>query len=336
MSALERYFNRLWYEDHWQQWLFWPASKLAESVVARRRRQVLQNPPSPLKIPVIIIGNLTVGGTGKTPLLLFLVDELQKKGLRVGVISRGYGGKASYPLHVTKDTLPAECGDEPALIVRRTGVPMVVDPQRARAALALAAAHSVDVILSDDGLQHYPLSRQLEVLVVDGQRGFGNQHMLPMGPLREPLDRLDSLRFVVVNGAASESLQQELSRHRGLSIYSMQIQPGKIRRLAGSESADSVTFASRQVTAVAGIGNPDRFFNTLKSMGIVCDKAVFADHYRYSAEDFQPYQHTTVLMTEKDAVKVRPQWLADGWYLSVDASLTGPLVDDIMRALSLQ
>jgi len=336
VSSLERYFNRLWYEQHWQQWLFWPASKLTETVVQRKRKNYERHPPKALSVPVVVIGNLTVGGTGKTPLLLHLIDAFASRGLKVGVISRGYGGKAHYPLWVTPDTPATASGDEPAMIARRARVPVVVDPDRARAAEYLLKRAEVDLLLSDDGLQHYRLQRQLEVLVIDGARGFGNEHLLPMGPLREPLARLASIRFAVVNGAPNAGLSQTLARFPALAVYPMHIQPGKIRRLAGSEVAEPAQFNVKPVTALAGIGNPSRFFNTLKSLGIRFDTAIFADHHHYSASELQPYQLSTVIMTEKDAVKIQPEWLADAWYLSVDANITGALADDIMRALSLQ
>lgn len=336
MSSLERYFNRLWYEQHWQRWLFWPASKLTETVVQRKRENYQRHPSKALSVPVVVIGNLTVGGTGKTPLLLHLIDAFAARGLKVGVISRGYGGKARYPLWVTPETPATASGDEPAMIARRARVPVVVDPDRARAAEYLLQRAEVDLLLSDDGLQHYRLQRQLEVLVIDGARGFGNECLLPMGPLREPLVRLESMRFAVVNGAPSDALSQTLARFPALAVYPMHIQPGKIRRLAGSETAEPWQFNAKPVTALAGIGNPSRFFNTLKSLGIPFDTAVFADHHHYSAAELQAYQLTTVIMTEKDAVKIQPEWLADAWYLSVDANITGALADDIMRALSLQ
>lgn len=336
MSSLERYFNRLWYEQHWHRWLFWPTSKLTECVVQHKRENYERHPPKALPVPVVVIGNLTVGGTGKTPLLLHLIDAFVAKGLKVGVVSRGYRGKARYPLWVTADTPAIDCGDEPAMIARRAKVPVVVDPDRARAAEYLLKRAKVDLLLSDDGLQHYRLRRQLEVLVIDGARGFGNEHLLPMGPLREPLARLASIRFAVVNGAPNAALNQTLARFPALAVYPMHIQPGKIRRLDGSGTAEPEQFKANPVTALAGIGNPSRFFNTLKSMGIRFETAIFADHHHYSASELQPYQLTTVIMTEKDAVKIQSEWLKDAWYLSVDANITGALADDIMRALSLQ
>lgn len=335
VSALERYFNDLWYGQSLQKWLFWPASKVAEKVAKRKRDQFLRQPPPALSVPVIVVGNLTVGGTGKTPLLLHLIDALQARGLNVGVISRGYGGKGPFPLRVTPSTPAHQCGDEPAMIARRSGVSLVVDPDRYRAAKHLLQQAAVDVILSDDGLQHYRLPRQLEIVVIDGQRGFGNQQLLPMGPLREPLNRLESISMAVINGEPSASLITELSRFPRLKTFQMSIQPGKIRRLDGSEEAANETFLGRSIVALAGIGNPDRFFNTLKSLSLSFTPAVFADHHRYSSRDFLAFQGATVIMTEKDAVKVSPEWVSDAWYLPVNAAITGGLVDDIIRALSL-
>lgn len=336
MSALERYFNHLWYEQNWQQWLFWPASKLAEAVVRRKRRKFEGHPPQTLDVPVVVVGNLTVGGTGKTPLILHLIEKFSTKGLKVGLVSRGYGGQGAYPLRVTQETPAHLCGDEPAMVARRTGIPIVVDPDRARGAAWLLSHEKIDLLLSDDGLQHYRLTRQLELLVIDGARGFGNQRLLPMGPLREPLERLSGMHFVVINGTPSSQLKGILHRFPNLATYPMQIIPGKIRRLDGSVAASPQTLCSRSVTALAGIGNPARFFDTLQSLGIRFETAVFADHHRYSKRELLPYQASTVVMTEKDAVKIPVDWLADAWFLSVDAEITGTLADDIMRALSLQ
>jgi tetraacyldisaccharide 4'-kinase len=335
VSALEQYFNRVWYGKSWQKWLFWPASRLTGSVVQRKREQFLRHPPDALNVPIVIVGNLTVGGTGKTPLLLYLIEALQARGLRVGVISRGYGGRGPFPLWVTASTSASACGDEPAMIARRTQVPLVVDPDRQQAARYLLQQTNVDILLSDDGLQHYRLPRQLEIVVIDGQRGFGNAELLPMGPLREPLTRLESIPLAVINGSASADLNALLGAFPALKCSTMRIRPGTIRRLDGSEEAQPNRFKARPVTALAGIGNPERYFNTLKSLGISFKTAVFADHHRYSPADFLPYQQDTVIMTEKDAVKVPSDWLADGWYLAVDADITGTLVDDIIRALSL-
>ncbi len=301
----------------------------------RKRERFLRHPPESLIVPVVIVGNLTVGGTGKTPLLLYLIKALQDRGLRVGVISRGYGGRGPFPLWVTAATSASACGDEPAMIARRTHVPLVVDPDRQQAARYLLQQTQVDILLSDDGLQHYRLPRQLEIVVIDGQRGFGNAELLPMGPLREPLARLESIPLAVINGPASPELSALLGAFPELKCSTMRIQPGTIRRLDGSETAATSQFEARQVVALAGIGNPERFFNTLKSLTISFKTAVFADHHRYVLADFLPYQQDTVIMTEKDAVKVPPDWLADAWYLAVDADITGTLVDDIIRALSL-
>lgn len=335
VSALERYFNDLWYGQNSQKWLFWPASKIAEKVVKRKRERFLRQPPAPLPVPVIVVGNLTVGGTGKTPLLLYLIDELRARGLKVGVVSRGYGGKGPFPLTVTSETPATQCGDEPAMIARRSGVALVVDPDRNCAAAYLLQHARVDVILSDDGLQHYRLPRQLEIVVIDGQRGFGNQRLLPMGPLREPMQRLDTIPLAVINGAPSDVVKASLSRFPHLKTFQMSIKPGIIRRLDGSEEAVPETFHARSIVALAGIGNPERFFNTLKSLSLSFKTAIFADHHRYSAQDFLPFQGDTVVMTEKDAVKVSPEWISDAWFLPVNAAITGDLVDDIIRALSL-
>lgn len=276
-------------------------------------------------VPVVVVGNLTAGGNGKTPVVIWLVETLQQHGLRVGVVSRGYGGKAeSYPLVLTADTKAAQAGDEPVLIFQRTGTPVAVSPIRSDAVKALLTAHELDVIITDDGLQHYALQRDVEIVVVDGVRRFGNGHWLPAGPMRERQARLRSVDAVITNGGTA--LAGELS---------MVLQPGKAVNLVTGEQRDAAML--KNVVAMAGIGHPPRFFATLKQLGVNMQKEIaFADHQAYSPEQIsatvQPGQQ--LLMTEKDAVKCRSFAQPDWWYLPVEAKIQGLQAEKLLQKIA--
>ncbi len=264
-------------------------------------------------VPVVVVGNLTAGGNGKTPVVIWLVQALQQRGLRVGVVSRGYGGKAArYPLVLDVKTRTAEAGDEPVLIYQRTGAAVAVSPSRREAVEALLAAGQIDIIVTDDGLQHYALARDIEIVVVDGERRFGNGWWLPAGPMRERTGRLKTVSAVINNGGVP---------HPG--ELAMQLVPGPAINLLSGAKHDALTLDN--VIAMAGIGHPPRFFNTLRKLGISPVKEVaFADHQNYSAGALnalvKPGQ--TLLMTEKDAVKARAFASPNWWYLPVDAAVS--------------
>ncbi|WP_213999797.1 tetraacyldisaccharide 4'-kinase [Arsukibacterium sp.] len=259
-----------------------------------------------LAVPVIIVGNISVGGTGKTPFTLWLCQQLQAKGLRPGIISRGYGAKINTPTAVTAQSLASEVGDEPLLLARRSKCPVVVCPDRVAAGQALLARYQVDIIICDDGLQHYRLARDLEIVLVDGRRGFGNGLLLPSGPLRERRSRLANVDLVIAN--SGEIAQAD---------YQMQLSTSGAKSLL----TDTV-LAPSAVTLVAGIGNPQRFQLTAQQAGFnVIGQRFFADHHHFSAADFNDISGP-VLMTEKDAVKCQ-HFARDNWYfLPVDASFT--------------
>jgi tetraacyldisaccharide 4'-kinase len=267
-------------------------------------------------VPVIVVGNIAVGGTGKTPLTIGLLKQLQSRGYSVGVVSRGYGSQAKqFPFFVTAETPANLSGDEPKLIARATGCPLVIDPDRPAAIRALLQQHSVDLIISDDGLQHYAMARDIEIAVIDGQRLFGNGFCLPAGPLREPISRLESVDFIVVNGGASDSLA-------GKTAHTMTLKAGELMRLSDSVSVAAGDWPySRQVHAVAGIGNPTRFFQTLRGLGFDPIEHAFADHHPYTADDLAFDDDLPIVMTEKDAVKVAPLVLERCWSLPVEAEL---------------
>lgn len=276
-------------------------------------------------VPVVIVGNLTAGGNGKTPVVIWLVQALQQRGFRVGVVSRGYGGKAErYPLVLGPDVTTREAGDEPVLIYQRTGAAVAVAPQRRQAVEALVNSEDIDVIITDDGLQHYALDRDIEIVVVDGERRFGNGWWLPAGPMRERATRLKNVSAVIANGGTAQ--QGELA---------MRLAPGLAVNLLSGERREVGEL--NNVVAMAGIGHPPRFFNTLRQQGVRIEKeVVFADHQNYTADTLNalilPGQ--TLVMTEKDAVKVRTFACADWWYLPVDAVLPSEQSSVLLNKIS--
>lgn len=307
-----------WYEGRWWLYLLLPLAWLL-SLVASWRRAALSHKAVPLEVPVIVVGNIAIGGTGKTPLIIALVKYLQERGYKPGVISRGYGGSAPfYPFSVTLDSDPAVCGDEPLLISLSTGCPVMVGPDRVNSARQLIQDFGCDVILSDDGLQHYRLARQFEICVVDGQRQMGNGFCLPAGPLREPPSRLHSVDCVVVNGSQSLSVE-------GLDSHSMQLKPTLWQHVAGREEQKPMPFIKEQtdgkVLAVTGIGNPQRFFHTLSVLGLRPDTRAFPDHHPFTASDLAYAKGQCLLMTTKDAVKCRGFADDNWWSLLVTSDL---------------
>lgn len=275
-------------------------------------------------VPVAVVGNLTAGGNGKTPVVIWLVEQLQQRGIRVGVVSRGYGGKAaSYPLLLSNDTSTAEAGDEPVLIFQRTGAPVAVSPARREAVQALLHAHDLQLIITDDGLQHYKLARDKEIVVIDGERRFGNGWWLPAGPMRERASRLRSVNAIIVNGGIAQAGE-----------IPMQLRPGLAVNLRSGERRDVASFDN--VVAMAGIGHPPRFFATLESCGVLPVKTVaLADHQALTQASVSalvnPQQ--TLLMTEKDAVKCRGFAEANWWYLPVDAIMTDERAQQLLTEL---
>ena len=268
-------------------------------------------------MPVIVVGNISLGGTGKTPFTIWLVQRLQEWGFRPGVISRGYGARApQYPYRVRADSAPAAAGDEPLLIALRTGVPVMIDPDRVSAARALIAGGEVDVLVADDGLQHYRLARSLEICVVDGQRGFGNGALLPAGPLREPRSRLDEIPLVVINGgglALAHRGRIDMHLHADLAVS-----------VIGGEAVDLSALRGKTVHALAGIGNPARFFHMLEQAGMQVIPHEFPDHHAFKLQDISFADAVPVLMTDKDAVKCRafagPQHYAVPVSAQIDAA----------------
>lgn len=302
-----------WYAGHPLLALLRPLECLYRRVVDGKRARFVagQGDIYRAPVPIVVVGNITVGGTGKTPMILWLIEHCQRKGLRVGVVSRGYGAKpGQFPWRVTADQPAAQAGDEPLLIVQRTGVPLMIDPDRSRAVKTLLATEPLDVILSDDGLQHYRLARDLELVLIDNARGLGNGRCLPAGPLREPVERLSSVDAVLYNGALTDPQPG----------FAFQLQPTALINVRTGERQPLDYFPCGQALhAVAGIGNPQRFFNTLETLHWRPIGHAFADHAPYSAEILKFKPDLPLVMTEKDAVKCRDFAAPNWWYLAVDA-----------------
>ncbi|HMY07268.1 MAG TPA: tetraacyldisaccharide 4'-kinase [Accumulibacter sp.] len=302
-------------------WPLLPLSWLFGAIGAWRRwayrRHLL--PSYRLPVPVIVVGNLTVGGSGKTPLVLWLVEELRQAGWQPGIISRGYGSDRNEVRPVVTRSTAAEVGDEPLLLARRAGVPVFVGRDRVAAGRALLAAHPhCNLLLSDDGLQHYRLQRDGEVVLFDG-RGVGNGRLLPAGPLREPLRRLATVSAVVWNGIPDARLKDQANT---LPQFTMTLNSRRFVAVSRREAnCDADSLQGRRLYAVAGIGDPSRFFRQLTALGLAFEAHPFPDHHRYRATDLDFSHDGVLLMTEKDAVKCETIVTGEAWALPVDAEI---------------
>jgi tetraacyldisaccharide 4'-kinase len=310
MKRLEYY----WYTRSPWLILLTPVSLVFRIVVGLRKLAYRLSllPGHKIAVPVIVVGNLTVGGTGKTPLVAWMAGYLKEKGYRPGIISRGYRGKArSWPQQVRPDSDPKMVGDEAVLLAGISKCPMAVGPDRVATANALIAHSDCDVIISDDGLQHYALKRDIEIAVIDGVRRFGTGFMMPAGPLREPLKRLKEVDLVVVNGLG------------GGSEHNMKVKPGAAQSLGNADKSKALAdFRGQTVHAVAGIGNPERFFRSLRQNGINLEEHPFQDHHLYKEEDISFADNKPVIMTEKDAVKCRHFPMENAWFVPVNIEMT--------------
>jgi tetraacyldisaccharide 4'-kinase len=306
--------ERSWDGWHPITWLLLPLSALFCLLAWLRRLAYRAGWLSSRKldVPVIIVGNISVGGTGKTPLIVWLAQHLVERGHRPGIILRGYGSAAGkLPREVTAASRPGQVGDEAVLIERRAGCPVVVGRDRVEAGRRLLQSHDCDLILSDDGLQHYALQRDLEIVVIDGTRRFGNGLCLPAGPLRERAGRLRRADLVIVNGNARQG------------EYTMKVVADRAISLAQGEVRSLEAFQGQAVHALAGIGHPERFFNTLKEAGLQPQCHPFPDHHPYQEEELRSFSGKTVLMTEKDGVKCEEFALPDLWFVPASAEPGG-------------
>jgi len=315
--------------------MLWPVSLLFQALTKIRRLvQQQKQRPANLTVPLIVIGNISLGGTGKTPLLITLSQELQRQGFKPGIISRGYGGvAASYPLAVNSDSDVRQSGDEAFLIALKTGCPVYVDPDRRAALNALLSSEDVDVVLSDDGLQHYKLFRDLEIVVVDGQRLFSNGFCMPAGPLRESMSRLNEVQHIVVNGEPAREIPQLKT------ASTMQLQPRSLVNLVSGEKrpfAGAPFNMGNKLQAVSALGNPQRFYALLERLPYQLETFSFPDHHNFTPADFEQQgidEHQPVVMTEKDAVKCRQFAKNNFWYLSVEVNLESQFVERIIKEI---
>ncbi len=279
----QRVVDKLWYEKHILSTCLLPAAFFYRAVVRLRRRILIACHQTRFDVPVVIVGNITVGGVGKTPLVIAMTEHFKAKALRVGIVSRGYGARIhKQPYEVQMHDAARDVGDEPLLLAQKTACPVVIAKKRVAAVQYLLEKHAVDVVISDDGLQHYKLGRAIEVAVVDAKRGFGNGQCLPAGPLREPKRRMQQVDLVVVNGADWPA------------AYRMDLVPDAM--------SPSDLPPNQSVAALAGIGHPARFFDTLTKLGIKHQPYAFPDHHRFQSKDLDVAEDI-VVMTEKDAVK---------------------------------
>jgi len=327
-----------WIQKQWYRWSLWhflliPLSLLFWLLSAARRllyRFNLMRGIS-LPVPVIVVGNISVGGTGKTPFVLWLVSFLQQQGWHPAIISRGYGGSATGALPVNAQSDPAMVGDESVLLARRSACPVWIGQDRVAVAQALLEAHpECDVLVSDDGLQHYRLKRDVEIALVDGSRQFGNAMLLPAGPLREGVGRLYTLDAVVVNRNGSETGTITDTGHE----YRMQLLGRVFYSLQHPEQRIEVqALQGKRLHAIAGIGNPSRFFEHLRNMGLEIVAHAFPDHHAYTADELNFADADATLMTEKDAVKCTRLDVKNAWVLAVDAKVDAQLGEIILNKL---
>lgn len=327
------WLHRVWYGGGRFGWILLPFSALYWCVIVMRRslydRGVLKVRRAAM--PVVIVGNITAGGTGKTPTVLWLVEEMKRRGFSPGIVSRGYGGSHSgTSMRVEPDSDARVVGDEPVLLARRARCPVVVDPDRVRAA-GMLVADGVDVIVADDGLQHYRLARDYEICVIDGVRGLGNRRLLPAGPLRETVQRLADVEQVLVNGRLRKA-DAELTVSEQNAI-SFELRAVEACRLNGSLTRPIDRFAGTTVHAVAGIGHPQRFFDLLLAQGIQVIEHRYPDHAKFAARDLEFGDDFNVFMTEKDAVKLGRDMKDKYWYVPVGFSIdpldAAPLLEQI-------
>jgi tetraacyldisaccharide 4'-kinase len=312
-NSLETFFLDNWYGKSRWTLLLLPFNIIFVLLSHFRRWWLIQFKQRTPTVPVIVVGNISVGGTGKTPLIIALVKKLQAEGFSPGVISRGYGSQApEYPYLVSKESTAIEAGDEPLSIFQQTLCPVAIGPKRFES-ISMLRDRKVDLILSDDGLQDYSLGRHLEIAVVDGQRWFGNGWRLPVGPLREAVSRLSVIDMLVVNNPSKNSLVR--------NFHSMQIKPCRWVNIKTNKQLSLQDFHPIGFHAIAGIGNPQRFYQTLKQLDMDFIEHDFPDHHQYNQEDFDFAAEDCVVMTEKDAVKCQSFAKQNWYYLVVEAGL---------------
>jgi tetraacyldisaccharide 4'-kinase len=305
-------------------WLFWLLSGLRRTAYA-----LGVFPTAKLPVPVVVVGNITVGGTGKTPFVIWLAQELRKRGRKPGIVTRGYGGVSTVPQIIKSDSDPKQVGDEALLLARHSGAPVVAGRDRVAAAELLLRSGTLDVILSDDGLQHHRLPRCREIVLLDGSRGLGNGWLLPAGPLRETEARLGTAQVIIKQVPGGSFTWPDALR--------MRLKVDTAVSLRGGERRPLSSFTGQSVHAVAAIGNPQQFFATLEAQGLKVDGRALPDHAGLSTAELSFGDALPVFMTEKDAVKCAGLDLPQHWYVDATAGFeaadAGRILEDVERAL---
>lgn len=331
-AKLEQLITRGWFEKSPWLWLLLPLSALFYLIYWLRKQAFKFGLKSTVSsaVPVVVVGNIVVGGAGKSPLVAYLVRELEALGYKVGIVSRGYGAHKPIqkPILLNSSSAVEQVGDEPLMLFRQLGCPVAVCPERSQA-VALLAEQGCDLVIADDGLQHYAMARDLEICTFDSQRLWGNGWVLPAGPLREPLARTQTCDYLIFNGEAFNGKAFKAKS------FSMTLKPSQLCSLADDTAISAERLAALQagqrLFACAGIGNPERFYNTLQAQGFSFEPYSFPDHHAFTAEDFAAAKGRAIVMTEKDAVKCRHLKLANAWYLPVAAQLSNQAGDDLPR-----
>ncbi len=340
MSSKPSRFQQ-WVEGHWYGRpgllsLLSPLEFLYKKTAESRQKAHAQNAQR-YSVPVIVVGNISIGGTGKTPTIISLISFLQDKGFRVGIVSRGYGRGTTGLVIANKESSASDIGDEPYLIYSNTGCQLAVCENRSDAVQALNDDDVCDIILADDGLQHYSMFRDREIVVIDGLRGVGNGRMLPVGPLREPVQRMDTVDWALVNGAASSNpLFETATPVFNIHVEALefvQVSTGKAFPL-NYFSDTSREDQTAKIVAVAGLGNPQKFFLTLAELGLRFHKKAFKDHHAYTHDDFAHMDSQVILMTEKDAVKCKPIVGDNAFYLKVTMKLPDVFLEDFYTQIN--
>ncbi len=327
MILIKLYLPKFWYRREIISYILLPLSFVYRAIIGLYRLYFKHFPSIKFPVPIIIVGNITVGGAGKTPMVIGLADLLKRQGYKPGVISRGYGRKSSGSIVVTPESKVEEVGDEALLIARRTLCPVLVDKDRAASVKKLLEVYHCDVIISDDGLQHYQLPRYIEITLIDAEFEFGNGFCLPAGPLREPISRLKSVDFIVRNFNTKSSLSAPSGE------YGMVLEPALFRSIKDktiTKTADD--FKGQVIHAMAGIGMPQKFFKTLRQLNLNIIEYPFPDHHMFSAADFS-FGNKTIIMTEKDSVKCEALAHDNFWYMEVNAKLDDKFIEGLLSKL---
>lgn len=325
ISWLQRALENIWYNNGRGKWLLLPLTFLYCAIHSFQRWKLTRKRSKP-PLAIIIVGNISIGGTGKTPVVIHLARLLAKAGYKPGIITRGYGGKATqWPQDVNAESNAVDVGDEPVLMARHTHLPIAAGSDRCVDIQLLRSKYNCDVIISDDGLQHYPLHRDIEIVLIDSERQLGNGWCIPAGPLRENPQRLKSVDFVLLNNGSHKEIKSNpafIQQHQLQSVFSMYLSGKSIYSLASQKEKQSLDdLQGKVVHAVTGIGNPQRFYQTLENAGIKLIKHSFPDHHRFIAEELVFNDKKIIIMTEKDAVKCQQFSLNNIWYLPIEARL---------------